>query len=102
MATETYTVSGGKPTINKDPDAVLDYPFDWAPWLKGVGDTIVSATFEVDPPLTITRQAFDAMTATVWLSGGVVGSGSLRVTCRIVTLDGRTDERSIFLKIVER
>ncbi len=102
MATETYVTSGGKPTINKDPDATLDYSFDWTPWLKGVSDSIENASFTFDETLTKTREAFDDMTATVWLSGGIAGNTPLRVTCRIVTMGGRTDERSIFLKIVER
>ena len=110
MATETietYVIkSNGKAVIQKDPNAVLDYGFVWTPYLQNVTDTIVDAEFIVDPSLTIERTLFDATTATVWLAGGVApeppAANELRVTCRITTVEGRTDDRSIFLKIVER
>lgn len=98
----------GDLVIDKDPNAVLDYPFDWAAWLTlNGGDTIASAEFIVDPSLTVVLQASDSTTATVWLSGGVkpaTGSNKLRVTCRITTNNTppRTDDRSIFLRMVER
>lgn len=107
MATETYVVkSNGKAVISKDPNANLDYAFNWAAYLADITDTIVDAEFVVDPSLTITAQAFDSTTATVWLSGGVApdapAANELRVTCRITTAEGRIDDRSVFLKIVER
>lgn len=107
MATETYVVkSNGKAVIQKDPNAVLDYGFNWAAYLADITDTIVDAEFVVDPSLTITQQGFDDTTATVWLSGGTAPAAplpnELRVTCRITTAEGRVDDRSIFLKIVER
>lgn len=103
-STETYVMTAGKPTINKDPEAVLDYSFDWGPWLEAVDDTIQSVLFILDPTLTKVSEAHDATTATVWLSGGAppTGGGTLKVTCRITTTGGRTDDRSIFLKIIER
>ncbi|RUR68677.1 hypothetical protein EJP67_16570 [Variovorax guangxiensis] len=98
----------GDLVIAKDPDAVLDYPFDWTAWLALNGDDqIASAEFVVDPSLTIVDQAFDATSATVWLSGGTkpaTGPNKLRVTCRITTNNTppRIDDRSVFLKILER
>lgn len=107
MATETYIVkSNGRAVIPKDPNATLDYAFNWSAYLAEITDTIVGATFIVDPSLTITQQGFDDTTATVWLSGGTAPAqpavNELRVTCRITTAEGRVDDRSIFLKIVER
>lgn len=105
----TYEIDrSGDFVIEKDPDAVLDYPFDWSAWLAlNNGDQIAGAVFEVDPSLSIVDQAFDATTATVWLSGGTkpaAGPNKLRVTCRITTTNSppRIDDRSIFLRIVER
>lgn len=98
----------GDLVIDKDPNAVLDYAFDWAAWLAlNSGDTIASVEFIVDATLTVVDQGFDSTTATVWLSGGVkppTGSNKLRVTCRITTTNTppRIDDRSIFLRIVER
>jgi hypothetical protein len=94
--------------IDKDPDATLDYSFDWTAWLAlNPGDAIADAEFIVDPSLTVVNQSNDGNTATVWLSGGTAPTGApnkLRVTCRITTTNtpSRIDDRSIFLKIVER
>ncbi|AVQ81644.1 phage fiber-tail adaptor protein [Variovorax sp. PMC12] len=104
----TYVVDRGEAVIEKDPDATLDYAFDWSAWLAlNPGDSIAGAEFIVDPTLTVVDQAFDATTATVWLSGGTkpaTGPNKLRVTCRITTTNTppRIDDRSVFLKIVER
>lgn len=106
-AIETYVVSSnGKATIGKDPAAVLDYTFVWDAYLAPIADTIQSVQFLLDPPLVLERQAFDLTRATAWISGGAVpvspAPNSFRVTCRITTTGGRVDDRSIFLKIVER
>jgi hypothetical protein len=104
----TYVVDRGEAVIEKDPDATLDYAFDWSAWLAlNPGDSIASAEFIVDLTLTVVDQAFDATTATAWISGGtkpISGANKLRVTCRITTTNTppRIDDRSIFLKIVER
>lgn len=81
----------------KDPDAVLDYQWDWATWLP-TGDTIASATVTSDIGLTVDSASNTATVVTAWLSGGTVGE-SYDVTCRVVTADGRTDDRTITLLI---
>lgn len=98
---DTYTGSANRPTIRKDADATLDYQFDWSAYLTDPADAIASGSFIVEGGLTIHSQVFGQSAAVVWLSGGSVGL-TYRVTCRITTNGGRTDERSIFLKIVER
>lgn len=101
MAVETYTGGPSKPTIEKDPDALLDYSFDLAPYLKPLNDTIESAIFIIDDALVEESTSVAATTAVVWLSGGTPGE-THRVTCRFVTAGGRRDDRSIFLKIKDR
>lgn len=102
MATlDTYVIVAGKPRIDKDPDATLDYPFDWSKWLAVVGDTIASVTWLLDASLTKVSSSFTAVTATVFISGGVIGT-LCPVTCRIVTAGGRTEDRTIMLRIVAR
>lgn len=107
-ASDTYIVgSNGKAVIPKDPDATLDYAFDWTLYLADISDTISAATFVLDPSLTQVRSAFNALTATVWVSGGVAPTdpsvpNQLAVTCRITTAGGRIDDRSVFLKIQPR
>lgn len=106
MDTETYVVdTPGKPTIEKDPNAVLDYPFDWTEYLTPLSDTIISATFILETPLTAdeARQELnpEGTIAVVWVEAGGVAGKTYRVTCRIVTADGRIDDRSIWLKMKE-
>jgi hypothetical protein len=85
----------------KDPNATLDYTFDWTAYLTPLADTISSVTWVLDTGLTKVSQTQNTMTATAFISGGTIGE-NLTVTCRIVTAGGRTDDRSITLKIVER
>ena len=81
----------------KDPNAVLDYQWDWSSWLPS-DDAIASATITADAGLTVNSSSNTESTATAWLSGGADGQ-SYRVTCRIVTADGRTDDRTITILI---
>ena len=85
----------------KDPNAVLDYTFDWTAYLTPLVDTIASVTWILPTGLTKVSQSNTPMTATAFISGGTLGE-SLSLTCRIITAGGRTDDRSITLKIVER
>lgn len=86
--------------FHKDPDAVLDYYFDWSEWLA-TGETISSNTITV--PTGITKDSDSATTTkvTVWLSGGTDGT-TYTVACKIVTSAGRTDERSIDVHVMNR
>ena len=105
MSTETYVITGtgtdAKATIVKDPDAILDYPFKWTNWLALISDTINSYTIISDPGINIVEDSNTTTHVIVWLSGGTVGT-TYKVTCRIVTAGGRTDDRSIYVKIKER
>jgi hypothetical protein len=95
----------------KDPDAVLDYKFDWAASTNGSGDsdwlasgeTISSHTITKDSGITVDSSAeTDTNTSvTVWLSGGTAGV-DYEVACKIVTSDNRTDERTIEIRVQER
>jgi hypothetical protein len=84
----------------KDPAAVLDYRVDWSDWLE-TGDTIESSMWTVSPGLTQTFVTFDGTSATVWLAGGSAGS-DYQLTNRIVTTDGRTDERTFRVQVRQR
>lgn len=85
----------------KDPNATLDYTFDWTPYLAPIVDTIAIVEFVTSAGLTKTSQSNTGTTATAFVSGGVVDATE-KLTCRIVTTGGRTDERTIDLKILER
>jgi len=87
----------------KDPEAVLDYGFDWQEWLEG-GETperILTHTITVPPEMTLDRSEEADGVIAVWLSGGL-GGKTYRVECKISTNRGRVDERSIWIKIEER
>lgn len=96
----------GRPLIDKDPDATLDFSFDWGDWLDVVSDSIVSANVTTtDADVTI--EDFDVLGGSivrVWVSGGTVGT-TVPILCRITTASSpiaRIDDRTMYLKIVER
>ena len=89
----------------KDPDAVLDYAFDWnnedeGPWLQS-GETISTHTVTVEAGLTKDSDSESNGIVTTWLSGGTAGENYI-VSCKIVTNLGRTDERSVLINCGER
>lgn len=79
----------------KDPDAVLDYKFDWSRWLTD-GETINSQTTTASTGVTVDSSSItdDGTSVTVWLSGGTPGN-TYTVQSRITTSAGRTDDRTI-------
>lgn len=85
----------------KDPQAQLDYGWNWADWLGT--DTITTSTWALLPSTaaTIVVSTHDATTTTVWLSGGTHGQ-TLKARNRIVTAGGRTDDRTITIEIRDR
>lgn len=102
MTTTTYVAAppDGLPTIDKDPDAKLDYSFDWTDWLAGVSDTIASYVVTVSG-VTLESHARVSGVVTAWLSGGTAGLVGT-ASCKITTTGGRIDERTIGLRLVQR
>ena len=98
-------------TFLKDPDAVLDYKFDWKAKTNGNGDTdwldsdetISTKTVTVDDGITKDSDALaDTNTSVaVWLSSGTAGV-DYEIACEIVTSASRTDERTIKIQVRER
>lgn len=84
----------------KDPDAVLDYVFDWSSWLDDT-DTISSYTVTAESGLTVDSDSNTTTAVTVWLSGGTANT-DYEVTCSIVTADGREDDRTAVIMCRER
>jgi hypothetical protein len=95
----------------KDPNAVLDYAFDWKPYTNGVtgatsdwlasGETISSHTVTVEAGLTKDSDSESSGKVTVWLSGGTAGTW-YTVACKIVTSASRTDERTMQIQVKNR
>lgn len=86
--------------FRKDPEAVLDYAFDWTAWLQD-GETITDHTITVAAGITNPSSSEAAGVVTVWLSGGTAGT-TYTVECLITTSEGRTDERSMTVSVKER
>lgn len=84
--------------FTQDPDATLDYRFDWSAWLID-DDTIADAVVTVEGAdddlgdLAIFDQSFTTTTVTVWVTGVTAGH-NYKVTCHVTTTQGREDERS--------
>jgi hypothetical protein len=92
----------------KDPDADIDYTVDWGDGYlneSSPAETITLSTWHVaasgSPALTIDFETNTDTTATVWVSGGEV-SKLYRIVNTITTTEGRTDERSIILRVENR
>lgn len=83
----------------KDPDATLDYLWDWSGWLPS-GDTITAVEVLAEG-VTVDGYSHDGATVTVWLTGGVVET-TARATVRVTTAQGRTDDRTLTLLVRER
>jgi hypothetical protein len=87
-------------TFRKDPDAVLDYKVDWTAWLGD--DTLTSSTFTASSDaITLTSESNDSTSATVWISGGVL-NGRYKVTNHITTSEGRVEDRTFTVLMVQR
>jgi hypothetical protein len=88
----------------KDPDAALDYAVDWgAEYLSG--DMILESSWDVIPVeaggLLVTGSSFDGKVASVTAAGGVAGN-LYQLTNRVELASGRSDRRSIVLRVERR
>ena len=85
-----------------DPDAVLDYTWDWGTNFLTDGDTIESASFIVPDSLTIASQSVEGtgdVTATISTDGTL---GTRTATCRVVTTNGLTADWTITIYVAQR
>lgn len=88
------------PSYNMDVSAVLDFAWDWSNWLSA-SETIVSSTATASPGISINSTSNTSSKVTVWISGGSIGR-MYTVTNLITTNQGRTDERTITIRVVSR
>lgn len=85
---------------HKDPSGVLDYGFDWSAWLAS-GEAITASTWFSTVGITIDSDTHSLTSTVVWLSGGT-SSQVYEVTNQIVTNAGRTDQRSLIIRVTNR
>ncbi len=92
----------GFPSIVKDTTAALDYCFNWTEWLETTETiaTVVSVVVAPTGALMVNSSPLDPTNKMVvaWLSGGTTGV-TYRVSVKITTSMGRTDTRSINVKV---
>ena len=85
----------------KDPDSIIDYGLDWSNWLAA-DETINTSSWITSPTgLTIDSESLAATETLVFLSGGTVGV-EYTLTNRIVTDQGRTEDRSMLIKCQQK
>ena len=92
----------------KDPSEILDYGIDYSrPFNASTPVDAISTTGWVienntsTDPLVIDSNTHDGIIATVWLSGGRKGA-TYRVVNTITTTGGRTYERTIRVKLLDK
>ena len=86
--------------FDKDPDAILDYKWNWSSWLEA-GETLSTYAITVSAGLTNPESTFNSSAVTAWITGGTVGTVET-AACLIETNSSRTDERTIYLDIKHR
>ena len=85
----------------KDPAARLDYAVDWSANYLGTA-TIVGSDWTVEPPgATVSATVVTPTRTGATIDGGVPGA-IYRVANRITLSDGRTDDRSLVIRIEAR
>lgn len=93
--------------ILKDPEAVVDYTFDWNDGYldsaSSPAESISTSTWSIDPTpspaeLVVASETETDTTATAFFSGGTV-SKVYKATNHVVTSGGRTDERTLTFRI---
>ena len=91
--------------ILKDPAAVLDYCVDWGAQYLTPGELLAASDWTVVPNdpagLSIAGSDFSATTSSVKAAAGSAGK-IYRLVNRICTDAGRTDERSILIRVEDR
>ena len=84
-------------STSKDPNAVLDFQFDWSTHLGS--DTISSYSFPSFPTgITKDSDSRNGNVITIWLSGGTNRQDYL-ITNRVVTTGGRTEDWILIVRV---
>jgi hypothetical protein len=86
----------------KDPNATLDYGFDWSQWLDN-GETISDYVIDTSPCGIVNLYSTSTITGSVvaWLTSGCVGT-RYSIACKMTTSASRVDERTIKIDVKER
>lgn len=83
----------------KDPQARLDYGWDWSAWLD-TGETITAHTLTATGVIVESSSVIGEKVV-AWLTGGTAGTEA-RALCQITTSAGRIDERTMTIVVRNR
>lgn len=90
--------------VVKDPDARIDYEFEWAAAYPD-GQAVIASLWSCVPDeaggVAVAAASHDLVKTVVTLSGGIVGH-RYRVSNRVTMSDGQIDERSLTVRVEER
>ena len=96
-----------KPWGPFDPAAVILFPFDIADWLAEMGSTYADHTVTAPAPLEhINGKAY--ANGVIWVKLRLATGATYKLltkypfTVRLICADGQQDERTFWLKLVER
>jgi hypothetical protein len=97
-----FTVSGGKPTIEKSDRATRVYGIDVAD-INGPNQVIngVTANVVAGSIVTVGAATYDGTVLLVKITGGVIGEEAA-VAFDWTTADGESDSRTLYFRIVSR
>jgi hypothetical protein len=88
----------------KDPEAAVDYAVDWGSQYL-TGDTLAQSDWKVTPVeiggISVAASRFDTTVASVTAAGGVAGH-LYQLTNHVVLSTGKTDRRSIVVRVEKR
>ena len=87
--------------FTKDPDEVLDFRVSWASVMGADVDTIVTGSFTAEAGITKDSEVMTTSYMDVWLSGGT-DAEDYEILNDIETASGRTWQRSILIKVIEK
>ena len=87
--------------FTKDPDEVLDFRVNWANVMGADVDTIATGSFTSPAGITEDSEVMTTTYMDVWLSGGT-DAGDYEILNDIETASGRTWQRSILIKVIEK
>jgi len=85
-----------------DPDAIIDYNIDWSKWLAQVGgaDTILTSVWTINNA-TEASSSNTGSSAQVFIQNAKAGK-IVTMRNRIVTVGGRTEDRTLRAEVREK
>jgi hypothetical protein len=95
-----------KPVAKFDPDAIRDIPMDWSEWLTDIGSTYSSHLVTAPAPLEMVSSSESSGVITARIKVATAATYTLGTKCpvtyTVTAANGEKDERTVWLKLVQR